>query len=295
MPGLVGIAQRGRSLGLHMVLATQRPAGVVTNDIRANTNLRISLRVTDVHRQRRRAGRARRGEHLPGHPGPRPGPARPPLGHELPDRLRGRPAPAGRRCSAGGADARGAGRCSPAADPARGRAACSPPMRCPPTRTRRCGSPRCPGSDSAAPSGYGRDDEDEFARPRRGRGSDRPDGAGRRDPGGGPDCPATQPQPSPWLPPLPDALNLFDLPEPPPHPPATGGWCRPRGPARTCRGLQVQPTGAARPRTSSGTCTSSACRAQAGRRRCGPSPPRWPAPTPAPMCTSTPWTRPAVP
>ncbi|MBY8883092.1 FtsK/SpoIIIE domain-containing protein [Actinacidiphila acidipaludis] len=46
--GLVGIAQRGRSLGLHMVLATQRPAGVVTNDIRANTNLRISLRVTDV-------------------------------------------------------------------------------------------------------------------------------------------------------------------------------------------------------------------------------------------------------
>jgi S-DNA-T family DNA segregation ATPase FtsK/SpoIIIE len=48
IPGLVGIAQRGRSLGLHMVLATQRPAGVVTNDIRANTNLRISLRVTDV-------------------------------------------------------------------------------------------------------------------------------------------------------------------------------------------------------------------------------------------------------
>ncbi|MBM9507333.1 FtsK/SpoIIIE domain-containing protein [Actinacidiphila acididurans] len=48
IPGLVGISQRGRSLGLHMVLATQRPAGVVTNDIRANTNLRISLRVTDV-------------------------------------------------------------------------------------------------------------------------------------------------------------------------------------------------------------------------------------------------------
>ncbi|WP_329133165.1 FtsK/SpoIIIE domain-containing protein [Streptomyces sp. NBC_01476] len=48
IPGLVGIAQRGRSLGLHMVLATQRPAGVVTNDIRANTNLRISLRVTDT-------------------------------------------------------------------------------------------------------------------------------------------------------------------------------------------------------------------------------------------------------
>ncbi|MQA95043.1 MAG: cell division protein FtsK [Streptosporangiales bacterium] len=45
--GLVGIAQRGRSLGVHMILATQRPAGVVSADIRANTNLRIALRVTD--------------------------------------------------------------------------------------------------------------------------------------------------------------------------------------------------------------------------------------------------------
>ena len=46
--GLVGIAQRGRSLGMHLILATQRPAGVVTADIRANTNLRIALRVTDA-------------------------------------------------------------------------------------------------------------------------------------------------------------------------------------------------------------------------------------------------------
>ena len=46
--GLVGIAQRGRSLGVHLILATQRPAGVVSADIRANTNLRIALRVTDV-------------------------------------------------------------------------------------------------------------------------------------------------------------------------------------------------------------------------------------------------------
>ncbi|MCM0621263.1 FtsK/SpoIIIE domain-containing protein [Nocardioides bruguierae] len=45
--GLVTIAQRGRSLGIHLVLATQRPTGVVSNDIRANTNLRISLRMTD--------------------------------------------------------------------------------------------------------------------------------------------------------------------------------------------------------------------------------------------------------
>lgn len=46
--GLVGVAQRGRSLGVHLVLATQRPAGVVSADIRANTSLRIALRVTDV-------------------------------------------------------------------------------------------------------------------------------------------------------------------------------------------------------------------------------------------------------
>jgi DNA segregation ATPase FtsK/SpoIIIE, S-DNA-T family len=46
--GLVGIAQRGRSLGIHLILATQRPSGVVSADIRANTNLRISLRVTDA-------------------------------------------------------------------------------------------------------------------------------------------------------------------------------------------------------------------------------------------------------
>ncbi|MGW2045604.1 FtsK/SpoIIIE domain-containing protein [Streptomyces sp. NPDC001858] len=45
--GLINIAQRGRSLGIHLILATQRPAGVVTGDIRANTNLRIALRVTD--------------------------------------------------------------------------------------------------------------------------------------------------------------------------------------------------------------------------------------------------------
>jgi DNA segregation ATPase FtsK/SpoIIIE, S-DNA-T family len=45
--GLVDIARRGRSLGVHLLLATQRPAGVVTADIRANTNLRIALRVTD--------------------------------------------------------------------------------------------------------------------------------------------------------------------------------------------------------------------------------------------------------
>ncbi len=42
---LVAIAQRGRSLGMHLVLATQRPSGSVDANIRANTNLRIALRV----------------------------------------------------------------------------------------------------------------------------------------------------------------------------------------------------------------------------------------------------------
>jgi DNA segregation ATPase FtsK/SpoIIIE, S-DNA-T family len=46
--GLVGIAQRGRSLGVHLVLATQRPGGSVSPEIRANTNLRIALRMTDA-------------------------------------------------------------------------------------------------------------------------------------------------------------------------------------------------------------------------------------------------------
>jgi S-DNA-T family DNA segregation ATPase FtsK/SpoIIIE len=45
---LVDVARRGRSLGLHLVLATQRPAGVVTDDIRANTALRLCLRTLDV-------------------------------------------------------------------------------------------------------------------------------------------------------------------------------------------------------------------------------------------------------
>lgn len=45
--GLVDIARRGRSLGVHLVLATQRPAGAVSAEVRANTALRICLRVTD--------------------------------------------------------------------------------------------------------------------------------------------------------------------------------------------------------------------------------------------------------
>lgn len=45
--GLVSLAALGRSLGMHLVLATQRPAGIVTQDMRANLGLRIALRVRD--------------------------------------------------------------------------------------------------------------------------------------------------------------------------------------------------------------------------------------------------------
>ena len=45
--GMVDVAQRGRSLGIHLVLATQRPTGAVNDNILANTNLRIALRVLD--------------------------------------------------------------------------------------------------------------------------------------------------------------------------------------------------------------------------------------------------------
>lgn len=44
---LVGVAQRGRSLGVHLILATQRPSGAVNDNIRTNTRLRICLRVED--------------------------------------------------------------------------------------------------------------------------------------------------------------------------------------------------------------------------------------------------------
>ncbi|MDR3128577.1 MAG: hypothetical protein LBT99_04590 [Bifidobacteriaceae bacterium] len=47
LDGLIDIAARGRSLGLHLVLATQRPSGVIKDNLRANTNLRIALRVAD--------------------------------------------------------------------------------------------------------------------------------------------------------------------------------------------------------------------------------------------------------
>ncbi|MFC4533529.1 FtsK/SpoIIIE domain-containing protein [Sphaerisporangium dianthi] len=67
--GLVNIAQRGRSLGIHLVLATQRPSGAVTADIRANTNLRIALRTTDASESRDIIDAPDSGAISPGTPG----------------------------------------------------------------------------------------------------------------------------------------------------------------------------------------------------------------------------------
>jgi len=50
-PGLhtlfADIAARGRSLGMHLVLCTQRPSGAVRDSVLANTGLRMSLRVNN--------------------------------------------------------------------------------------------------------------------------------------------------------------------------------------------------------------------------------------------------------
>jgi len=46
--GMIDLAQRGRSFGIHLIMATQRPAGVIRDSLRANTNLRIALRMADA-------------------------------------------------------------------------------------------------------------------------------------------------------------------------------------------------------------------------------------------------------
>lgn len=46
-PLFADIASRGRSLGVHLVLCTQRPAGIVRDGVLANADLRISLRVNN--------------------------------------------------------------------------------------------------------------------------------------------------------------------------------------------------------------------------------------------------------
>ena len=45
---LVSIAQRGRSLGMHLVMATQRPSGSVNEAIKNNVKMRLALRLESV-------------------------------------------------------------------------------------------------------------------------------------------------------------------------------------------------------------------------------------------------------
>ncbi|PFG40762.1 S-DNA-T family DNA segregation ATPase FtsK/SpoIIIE [Georgenia soli] len=48
LDALVRLAAQGRSLGIHLVLATQRPGGAVSADVRANLTVRICLRVLEA-------------------------------------------------------------------------------------------------------------------------------------------------------------------------------------------------------------------------------------------------------
>ena len=48
LPELMALLRVGRALGLHLILATQRPAGVVTDEMRSNLNFRICLRVQNT-------------------------------------------------------------------------------------------------------------------------------------------------------------------------------------------------------------------------------------------------------
>ncbi|MCS0674494.1 type VII secretion protein EssC [Cytobacillus firmus] len=49
MRKLIDVAQIGRSLGIHLILATQKPAGVVDDQIWGNSRFRVCLKVLDKH------------------------------------------------------------------------------------------------------------------------------------------------------------------------------------------------------------------------------------------------------
>jgi len=48
MEQLISAARIGRSLGVHLILATQKPSGIVNDQIRSNSRLRICLKVQDT-------------------------------------------------------------------------------------------------------------------------------------------------------------------------------------------------------------------------------------------------------
>ena len=47
MRELISVAQVGRSLGVHLILATQKPSGTVDDNIWSNSKFRLCLRVQD--------------------------------------------------------------------------------------------------------------------------------------------------------------------------------------------------------------------------------------------------------
>lgn len=47
MDQIISIARIGRSLGIHLILATQKPAGIVTDQIRSNSKFKICMKVQD--------------------------------------------------------------------------------------------------------------------------------------------------------------------------------------------------------------------------------------------------------
>lgn len=48
MSGLISASRVGRSLGIHLVLATQKPGGIVDDQIQSNSRFRLCLKVQDV-------------------------------------------------------------------------------------------------------------------------------------------------------------------------------------------------------------------------------------------------------
>lgn len=49
MEELMSVSRIGRSLGVHLILATQKPAGIVNDQIRSNSKFAICLKVQDTH------------------------------------------------------------------------------------------------------------------------------------------------------------------------------------------------------------------------------------------------------
>ena len=58
MEGLVSVVQKGRSLGVHLILATQKPTGAVNQNIWSNLKFRICLRVASLQDSRDMLGRS---------------------------------------------------------------------------------------------------------------------------------------------------------------------------------------------------------------------------------------------